>query len=347
MTVDVDELTELDRVALGGTASVWRCLHVGRRRLYKKFDENYRRGLNGTALEELVRFPQSLPEDDRARLLELCAWPLAVVTKGGDIAGILMEPADRDFETSRRDRMEPRHLTALAVPQQVAAAQGREYFQMPHKIGRLGQLLIDLRFLHRLQVVIGDLQPKNVLTTGPAVPGAAGPVRILFIDCDSFSLRGGSTHGGLDPLPYKAPGTTLADTATGVQFTVRSDLYKFALIAMRCIVEDLGAFEVATQHLARYVSAGDLRQLGTLLEGLGNFSDSSLETMGNGWRACISPDGRLRGRVSEGPNEAGGFVAPTVAREPARGGLRTWRVVFVVSVLLLIACAAVVVAYRS
>lgn len=281
-TVDSSRLGDLRRVASGGTATIWRCTFDGGDHLYKRFNDDYRGAIDTRTLFSLVEFPSTLGPSDRDRLLALCAWPSVIVLESGSVVGVLMRPAGADFQTTRKGRVEPRHLTALAVKRPVALSQDREYYEIPHKLGRLGQLLIDLRFLHRLQVVVGDLQPKNILTTGPAIPGTAGPVRNLFIDCDSFSLLGRSAHAGLDPLPYKAPESSLSYSNQGVQFTVRSDLYKFALVAMRCIAEDLGASEVSTEHLNRYLFTEDVNQLATLLDGRGNFSDRLLEGLADG-----------------------------------------------------------------
>ncbi|MET3805284.1 hypothetical protein ABIB25_002285 [Nakamurella sp. UYEF19] len=344
VTVESWRLGDLVRVASGGTATIWRCSFQGQAQLFKRFNDDYLASLDAKVLSDLVEFPSTLRSDDRDRLLTLCAWPSSLVSADGLLVGVLMRPADEDFQTTRKGRLEPRHLTSLAVGRTVAHAQGREYFEMPHKLGRLGELLMNLRFLHRLQVVVGDLQPKNILTTGPALPGTAGPVRNLFIDCDSFFLLGRSAHEGMDPLPYKAPESTLSQSAQGVEFTVRSDLYKFALIAMRCIAEDLGAFEVSTDHLGRYLTTDDVYQLGTLLDGTGNFSDQLLEGLGRGWRSCVEFDGRLRGRESE-VHLDGGPAGQAVGSASSSRWLQPWQIVVGLSLLLAISSIVVVLVY--
>ena len=73
------------------------------------------------------------------------------------------------------------------------------------------------------------------------------------------------------------------------------------------------------EYMLRYLLPEDLVQLGTLLDGMGNFSDEGLDRMAAGWRSCVGDDGRLRGRVND-PSP----VLPMLEEIANSAGRRSW-----------------------
>ena len=80
---------------------------------------------------------------------------------------MVMEEAPSNFlqpipgKSGRRAR----HAEALGRKYQEDMKPGTNYFPPPHKLALLGVLLERLIWLHDQHLVIGDLQPSNILVT--------------------------------------------------------------------------------------------------------------------------------------------------------------------------------------
>jgi len=150
----------------GGAAEVFRCTTpTGERRIFKRYNADSLKRLDVCALYHIIAFPEKLNTDDQLRLTQLCAWPEAVVKSDDQVVGVLMREAPAMFFIPRKGESEPRHFSRLAVREDRSTRGGYPYYDFPQKIARLGSLLSALRFLHSIDVVIGDLQWNNVLTT--------------------------------------------------------------------------------------------------------------------------------------------------------------------------------------
>ncbi|WP_433593161.1 hypothetical protein [Nocardia sp. CA-145437] len=273
----------------GGAAEIWRCTVPDRDRMvFKRFRDEARADLDGDRLRQLVAWPRRLAAEDRERLLARCAWPSAVVTDGAEVVGVVLPEAPALYFHHAGSGWKPRHFTRLAVPEQVAHRRGFEYYDFPHKLARLGRLLGDLDFLHDNGIVIGDLQPNNILVTSAVPAGQTVVTQNYFLDCDSFLIDGRSAMPNLDPLPWRPPYTN--DDG----FTATTDLFKFALLAIRCLAEDLAADRIDYQRFGQLVPVSDFGTLDALLTSpTPALTSADLRSLARAWQSVVRPDGGM------------------------------------------------------
>ncbi|MFI6856101.1 hypothetical protein [Streptomyces sp. NPDC050416] len=195
--------------------------------------KEYKAPVDADVLHDMCCFLDLLSPEDRAFLGARLTWPVAMVytgspptapppsaNRGTTVVGFLMNRVTGEFELSS---------PTLGQTKQQALEfllNGDDYMA---KIGlhvddgqRL-RLLIDLAHtldrLHRKQVTVGDLSPKNVMFT------QAGQGRCLLIDCDSMRYRGRDVLTQVETTGWEVP--------EGEKGTVASDSFKFGLIALR------------------------------------------------------------------------------------------------------------------
>ncbi|MEV5834750.1 hypothetical protein [Nocardia sp. NPDC052112] len=282
----------------GGSGQVWRCTTPDEVSVaFKRYDRDTVRQLRPQVLRELVGWPHRLDQDDRKRLLELCAWPHAVVVENETVVGILMPLAPREFFFESHSGPQPRAFTRVAVRVSDARKRGHTYFDFPHKIARLGQLLVDLEFLHDNDIVVGDLQPNNILTTDARPIDGIVTAHNYFLDCDSFLIGGRGATPRLDPLPWRPPYPVQ-------QFTATTDLFKFALLMIRCLAEDLAADQLEYRQYAQLLPGGDFQKLDRLLTTpQPDLTSADLRALALAWQSVVRPDGRLYRRTDSALRE--------------------------------------------
>jgi hypothetical protein len=94
-----------------------------------------------------------------------------------------------------------------------------------HRLELLGSLAMTLSRLHVLGVAVGDLSPKNLLSSLAPSPGC------FLLDCDAVQLGGETVVKQVETPDWEAPAREpLATTAT--------DGYKFGLLAIRLFARD-------------------------------------------------------------------------------------------------------------
>jgi hypothetical protein len=155
LAVDVRDLAFFDPPSLviedGGNAHLRWCRYGDRVLLCKQFTEKHLAAVDAEALRRLIRWRLDLPADERERLDEFTAWPLATVTEHSVLIGVLVPPADERFFSIRRNgRRTPRDLFELPG----AGAGG------PVEAGTLivlGRLVEAVRRLHGHGVVVNEL----------------------------------------------------------------------------------------------------------------------------------------------------------------------------------------------
>lgn len=290
----VDELRIMGDFPLGegGSAQVWRCTTPDQVSVaFKRYDRDTVRQLQPEVLRELVGWPHRLDQDDRKRLLELCAWPHAVVVENRTVVGILMPLAPREFFFDTNSGPQPRAFTRVAVRVPDAQKRGHTYFDFPHKIARLGQLLVDLQFLHDNDIVVGDLQPNNVLTTDARPVDGVVSAHNYFLDCDSFVIAGRGATPRLDPLPWRPPYPVQ-------QFTATTDMFKFALLMIRCLAENLAANQLDYRRYVQLLPTGDFQKVDRLLTTpQPDLTSADLRALALAWQSVVRPDGRVYRRT--------------------------------------------------
>jgi serine/threonine protein kinase len=246
--VDLSQVGILDKLGQGGQGIVYRAPSVrstyAKSMVYKAYKPATLASLDVGALEALPQFLEALPYADGARLINLAAWPCAVVADGGKTAGFLMPSIPEEFFTEIWTN-KPTPSTVLAEfqhllndPQILAMRFRGSAISDRQRLELLHQLALGLAFLHERGVVVGDISPKNVLYSLSPIPA------IYFIDCDAMRVKGVSLSNQVETPGWAVPrGEEKA--------TVYSDRYKLGLMALRLLVGDQDTKDV--RRLPGYV----------------------------------------------------------------------------------------------
>jgi len=215
-------------------------------------------------LYELVCFFDELGRSNRydhSFLDKRLTWPIALVytgvrptqpspraNPGTIVTGFLMQRITEEFEldSARLGKVKPQGMEFLLNDDGFTRLLGLDVDD-----GRRLRLLIDLAAtlnrLHRHQVRVGDLSPKNVLFMLDPSP------KCLLIDCDSMRLAGKDVLPQVETDDWAVPEAAKATPA--------SDTYKFGLIA--------------TRLFNRHQTSTDLSGLRTVSSGLANLAEQS------------------------------------------------------------------------
>lgn len=219
------ELGGLTKVADGGQGTVYRMsLRPGE--LYKSYHAPDQ--LNVGELKRLIRTVQSEPmrESDRARILECTAWPTGTVLENGAYTGLTMPEAPERFTADiggRRKLRELQFLIFAAKPMWSDLA-----LPTPEQRRKLVQCFAKLfRALHDVDIVIGDVSPRNLLWALEPEPS------VYALDCDGFRVNGFDS-----PMPQaQTPDWVDPDQEIGIA-TLDGDRFKLALLALRVLLTE-------------------------------------------------------------------------------------------------------------
>ncbi len=210
---------------------------------YKEFRSRVLR--EPAVLEQMVGFPRSLDAAERAFLESRLVWPLALVQRRSETCGFLMRRIPPEFllDTPELSGPRPKGLEFLFNDEQYLRRIGLpvDHRQRLHLLKDLAEIV---SWLHRHDVVFGDLSPKNVLFTLDYWP------RCLLIDCDSVQFGKGSALAPVETTGWEAPEEEKPTPA--------SDAFKFGLMALRLFNHDqdsrdsgpLGAVSPELEQLA-------------------------------------------------------------------------------------------------
>ena len=260
----------------GFSTRICRAAGAGGQRLglYKEYTPDKRRELNVPGLEFLVRWRQDLLPADRKFVDSFCAYPRVIVFDGLDVVGILMNEAPAAFLHMRPAKEpQPRQADVLGRRRDMAREPEVSYFEPPHKLALLGVLLERLIWLHDQHLVIGDLQPSNILVT------VGTDIReVYLIDCDSFWL------GDLHAFPPHAPymwnvGRHDCSPAT--------DLAKFARLVARATCEDFSIGHFPGEELRERLPSQHVRQLERMWSVDPSFTTEKLRGMAHSWTNLV------------------------------------------------------------
>jgi hypothetical protein len=267
MTVPVttDELHEnqlqpvpVDTLAGGGQSEILRFVRLpdGAVMLFKRYTAESLLPESCERLGALVRWRRGLGEADRRNLDARAAWVRHVVTNGSGPVGVLITPAASGFWTWKDGKPHPRKIDSIGVPEERARRRKIDYASIPHTVATLGHLLSTLTFLHRRGVTVGDVNRANVLVPSPITP----PLTYL-LDCDSVLL-----HGQRSLHPAEAESFRPDDvTVWPDELDRRTDLYKFALMAVGAIGKDMALLDVAPE-VTNYLPEAHAELLHRLLD---------------------------------------------------------------------------------
>jgi hypothetical protein len=244
--------------------------------LYKEYTPDKRRELNAASLEFLVRWRQDLDPANRDVVDSFCAYPRVIVYDGLDVAGILMDEARVAFLQLRPAREpKPRQADALGRRRDMAREPEVPYFTPPHKLALLGSLLDRLIWLHDRHLVIGDLQPSNILVTA-----GTDSREVYLIDCDSFWL------GDLHVFPPHEPDMWHVGRR---EFSPATDLAKFARLVARTICENFSIDNFPDEELRKVLPGHHVRQLERMWSMDPSLITDRLRSMARSWRSFVRP----------------------------------------------------------
>lgn len=216
----------------------------------KIYAKDHQRNADASVLETMVALPRQLSGADRDFLLDNTAWPAVMAEDDGAVCGFLMRsvPADFYFDFQYRTMGRQRKLADVAfllnsdayVLDAGIVVDDRQRLLLLKNVATL------LTRLHALDIVVGDVSPKNLLFKLDPLP------RCFLIDCDASQLGGQTVLAQVETPDWEAPaGETKATTAT--------DAYKFGLLAVRLFARDQSARDVS----ALTAVSAELGQLAT------------------------------------------------------------------------------------
>jgi eukaryotic-like serine/threonine-protein kinase len=215
----------------------------------------YRRAPSTAAVDLLaamIAWSLELDAGQRAQLHEVTAWPVAIVTRGGSPAGIVM----RDV----RDRFEVPFVMPSGRKQRVLVSLehllgGDDYLQLRGLGVRLDtttraavaeRVAGALAFLHRHGVVASDIAPNNLLVRFGVGHGAqVRPApEVCLIDCDSMVFHGRQALASVETADWQIPAEYSEPPRTRA-----ADAYKLGLVILRLFARSHDARSLAP-HVA-------------------------------------------------------------------------------------------------
>ncbi|MFI6600517.1 hypothetical protein ACIBHX_30100 [Nonomuraea sp. NPDC050536] len=218
---------------------------------FKEYDPGVLPTLDIAALTAMTDLIGRLPGWDAAWLCDKTAWPAELVEAEGAVTGFLMRSVPQRFSFDLRTLSGTmRKLTTMEFLLNDDAYVGQIGLQISDRdrLLVLADLADTLNRLHSMDIVVGDLSPKNLLFTTGASP------ECFLIDCDAMRLGGAEALPQVETPDWRIP----ADEQKG---TPQSDAYKFALLAIRVFARDQASTDpvrlaALSPALAEFAAAG-------------------------------------------------------------------------------------------
>jgi serine/threonine protein kinase len=233
--------------------------------VYKEYKKSIRESAGPALLPGLlavVRFRVKLPEQQRVVFDERAIWPLAVVTgDAGEAVGIVMREIPGEFFGPKG----PREAHVLFQADQDLPRLGYSPWDMQARMAILVRAAAVYAMFHRIDVIFGDLSPRNLVLTDSSKP------RVMAIDTDSVRLKGTRAAFGsqLHTPAWEPPESQRAERmmkharrsgqATAAQQqelndawvrqTTHTDVYKFGLMIVRVL--DYGRYRSQNRNPER------------------------------------------------------------------------------------------------
>ncbi|HEY3904416.1 MAG TPA: hypothetical protein VGM14_10975 [Streptosporangiaceae bacterium] len=231
--VDISSLTVSQDLGRGGQGRVSAVdgfkVHGSWPAAVKIYANDQQRSADTSVLETMVALPRQLSDEDRSFLLENTAWPAVMAEDNGAVCGFLMRtvPSDFYFDFQYRTLGRQRKLADVAflLNSEAYVRDAGIVVDDRQRLLLLKNVATLLTRLHAIDIVVGDLSPKNLLFKLDPVP------RCFLIDCDASRLSGQTVLAQVETPDWEAPaGESKATTAT--------DSYKFGLLAIRLFARD-------------------------------------------------------------------------------------------------------------
>ena len=231
--VDVGKLGVLTRVGDGGQGIVYAApgirMQYASSLVYKEYKPTVLAGLNVAVLEAMPAYLETLPFTDGIELLSLTAWPCRLVEDRDVVKGFVMPAIPDEFfltmnKTSgaSKEKGEFQHLLnseSFIARRNIPLTDQRRY-------ELLAETAKALSVLHRHNVSVGDLSPKNLLFSFSPV------TKVFFIDCDAMRFQKNSVVQQLETPEWEVHAANPREELA----TPASDSYKLGLLALRLLV---------------------------------------------------------------------------------------------------------------
>lgn len=191
--------------------------------VYKRYKNT---ALAPPSLSKIVGFRRQLDAKEQATLGSLATWPLRMVAENDEVRGVLLQRIpdayghERALPGSGTKKRCLQEIQNLFIDPMLAA---RLTIPLPKPSDRLAlcrDFARALHFLHRRDVVFGDINAKN------AVYRLGSPPSMMLVDCDAVRFRG-SISKQLNAPDWNPP--------EGEVLTLETDRYKFGLFVLRCL----------------------------------------------------------------------------------------------------------------
>ncbi|QYC40961.1 hypothetical protein Nocox_16740 [Nonomuraea coxensis DSM 45129] len=219
--------------------------------VYKEYDAGVLRSLDVAALTAMTDLVGRLPGWDAAWLCDKTAWPAELVETDGAVSGFLMRAVPQryffDLRTLSGAERRPATLEFLLNDDAYVAGVGLRISDRDRLL-LMADLAGTLARLHAMDIVVGDLSPKNLLFSADAPP------ECFLIDCDAMRLAGAEAMPQVETPDWRLPGGEEKGTPRG-------DAYKLALLVVRIFARDQtstdpGRLAAVSPALADLAAAG-------------------------------------------------------------------------------------------
>jgi hypothetical protein len=181
-------------------------------------------------LSSVVAVRNRLDPTTQARLDEIAAWPVRIVTDEDGVTGVVMPRIPDTFfdevllPGSGSLERTVREIQHLFIDPARAKHLGRPTPSPEERLAVCRDVASGLSFLHEeLGVVFGDVNAKNVLFRLDVEP------MTMFVDCDAVRIAGSAAVvAQLNAPDWEPP--------EGGPLSRATDLYKLGLLVLRCLV---------------------------------------------------------------------------------------------------------------
>ena len=231
--IERDKLGSLTKIGQGGQGVVYGASNVKTKfaasMVYKEYKPQALADIDFTALAAMPALVEdSLTYAEAERLISIAAWPCALVEDAGLSTGFVMPSIPGGFfiplTTVKGESRVTAEFAHLLNHSSVLVARGIT-INDAQRYSLLREVASGLAFLHKHDVCVGDISPKNLLFS--LIPHEAA----YFIDCDAMRINSTSVLPQVETPGWQGPaGEELA--------TVYTDTYKLGLLALRLIAGD-------------------------------------------------------------------------------------------------------------
>ena len=205
--IERDRLGALTKIGQGGQGVVYGAPNVKTKfaasMVYKEYKAQTLAQIDFTALAAMPALVEdSLSYAEAERLISVAAWPCALVEDAGAPTGFVMPAIPEEFfidlitvKGVSRAAAEFQHLlnhSSVLTARGIAIDDAQRY-------SLLREVASGLAFLHKHDVCVGDISPKNLLFS------LSPHETIYFIDCDAMRINGVSVLAQVETPGWQAP----------------------------------------------------------------------------------------------------------------------------------------------